>query len=194
MKLTPIDIQQQKFRRSMRGYERDEVDAFLELVAEQVSELARENSELRAEQRRTQRQLEEHQGRESTLKEAMLTAQRSIDEIRQQAQKEAELTLTEADLRAEKLLFDAHKRVSGVIDDIHDLKRQRTRLGEELRGVLRTHDALLESIDGVEATADSPSGDRRQNQREGSVRVLERIRPPQPPRLEAHPSIEERLA
>src|SRR5262245_32611885 len=112
MKLTPIDIQQQQFRPKLRGYDRREVHAFLDLVAQQLGEVQRDNNELRAEIRRAQRDLDDHQGRESTLKEAMLTAQRAIEEIREQARKEAEVIVGEAEVRAEKLVQGAHLRVS----------------------------------------------------------------------------------
>lgn len=173
MKLTPLDIQQQRFRKSLRGYDSRDVHTFLELVAEQVGEFIREMHELRVELRRTQSELDEHQGRESTLKEAMLTAQRSIDEIRDQADKEAQLKLTEAELRAEKILFNAHKRVSTVVDEIQELKRQRTRVKEELRGVLNVHQRLLGAYDSGAA----------EGEREGSLAVLEQLRPPAPPAL-----------
>ena len=100
MKLTPIDIQQHQFRKTLRGFDPREVANFLELIGQQLGELSRENSELKAEQRRTKRELDEHRDQEHTLKEAMLTAQGAIAEIREQAQKEAQLTLTDAELRA----------------------------------------------------------------------------------------------
>ncbi len=175
MKLTPLDIQQQRFRKSLRGYDARDVQTFLELVAEQVGELTRDMHDVRTELRRTQTELENHQGRESTLKEAMLTAQRSIDEIRDQADKEAQLRITEAELRAEKILFNAHKRVSSVLDEIQELKRQRTRAKEELRGVLNTHQQLLEVYE-------DDTQDASENY-EGSLAVLDRLRAPSPPAL-----------
>ena len=95
MRLTPIDIQQQKFHRVWRGLETREVQSFLDLVAQQLGDLIRENGELRVELRRMSQELEGHRNREETLREAMLTAQRAIDEIREQAKKEAGLRTPE---------------------------------------------------------------------------------------------------
>ncbi len=175
MKLTPIDVQQQQFRLVMRGYDRREVASFLDLVSQQMGELARDNSELRADLRRVKSELEEHKQREQTLREAMLTAQRAIDEIREQAEKEARLMLTEAELRAEKIVYDAHKRVTKVIEDIQELKRQRARAIEELRGVLNTHVRLL---------AIEEEGSDKEQEPQASVMVLEHIRPPALPKSE----------
>lgn len=177
MKLTPIDIQQQQFRRSLRGFDVREVNNFLELVAQQMGELTRANSVLRTELRQTQRDLDEHCDREATLKEAMLTAQRAIDEIREQAEKQADLIVNAADLRAEKMLHSAHKRANGILEDIQDLKHQRARALAELRGVINTHQKLLD-------VHEDKQKDQASQLEDASITVLERVRPPPPPRLE----------
>lgn len=175
MRLTPIDIQQQQFRRTLRGIDCREVQSFLDLVAQQMGELSRENNEMRNELRRLERQLGEHRDREETLREAMLTAQRAIDEIREQAKKEAQVIVTESEVRAEKILHNAHCRVTKIIDDINGLKRQRVRAIEELRSILVTHERLLETYEAQ--VADQPAN-------EGTVTVFERVRPPAPPALD----------
>lgn len=175
MKLTPIDIQQQQFRKTLRGLDPQEVHSFLELVSQQMVAQNRTLNELKVELRQCQRELEEHRDREATLKEAMLTAQRAIDEIREQAEKQAELIVAEADLKAEKLLLNAHKRVSAIIEDIQSLKAQRARVVEEIKSVVNTHLKLLE------VQEEQRSDD---NTKEATVTVLDRVRAPEPPRLE----------
>ena len=170
MRLTPIDIQQHEFRRAVRGFDRREVQAFLDLVGEQVSELVRENNELRGDLRRSQQSLEEHRERETTLREAMLSAQRAIEEIREQAKKEAQLIVTEAEMRAEKILQHAHGRISRLTDEIGEIKRQRVRVIEELRSILSTHMKLVDLSDEAQA-----------EEEDASVTVLDRLRPPVPP-------------
>lgn len=173
MKLTPIDIQQQQFTRQMRGYSRSEVDAFLEIVGEQLGELARDQADMKAQLRRQDEELGEHRDREHTMREALLTAQQALDEIRDNAQKEAHLIISEAELKAEKILHHAHSRVNRILDDVADLKRQRVRSIEELRGVLSTHFKLLE------VHADSAQIDAHDE--DASITVLGRLRAPAPP-------------
>ncbi|HEY1101583.1 MAG TPA: DivIVA domain-containing protein, partial [Myxococcota bacterium] len=99
MALTPLDIQQQRFRtRFGGGLDKTEVDAFLGLVANEVEKLIRDNTELREEQRATRRLLEDYRAREDALKETMITAQRVTDEIRRGAEKEADIILGRAEL------------------------------------------------------------------------------------------------
>ena len=171
MRLTPIDVQQQKFRTGFRGYDVAEVQRFLELVSQQMIEVSRENNDLHSDIRRTNRELDEYREREATLKEAMLTAQRAIDEIREQAQKEAQLIVSEAELRAEKILHSAHARSNKVMDDIRDLRKQRTRAIEDLRHLLSTHQKILDISDDEAQGSDN----------DAKVTVLGRVRAPSPP-------------
>ena len=175
MKLTPIDVQQQQFKKAWNGFDRAEVHGFLDMVAAQMSELSRENNELRAEMKRAKAEIEDHRTREETLREAMLTAQRAIDEIRDHAKKEAQLTVSEAELRAERILHNAHARVTKLADEVHDLQRQRLRAIEELRGIVSTHLKLLELAEEQTRDEKAEAG--------ASVTVLERLRAPAPPPL-----------
>ncbi len=174
MKLTPIDIQQQQFRRTFRGFDPGEVVSFMQLAAEQLQDLVRDNTDMRAELQRREAEVQAHRDRETTLREAMLTAQRAIDEIREQAQKEAQLIVSEAELRSEELLEHAQRKVNRIVDEIDDLQRQRRRAMAELRGVLNTHLSLLEVE--AEKVVDGNRADEP-----GNVTVLQNVRPPRPP-------------
>ena len=77
MKLTPLDIQQQQFRTAtLGGFDKKEVDAFLDLLANDVEELIRQNKALTEELKRKEAEIQEHRERERTLKETMITATR----------------------------------------------------------------------------------------------------------------------
>lgn len=171
MKLTPLDIQQQQFRRGVWGCDPREVQGFLDLAAQQLGEITRENSELRAELQRWQRETEEHRSREASLREAMLTAQRAIEDIREQARKEAQVIVSSAEIRAEKILHNVNSRVMRTQEDLALLRRQRVRVIEELRGVLNTHMKLI----------DFHLEEAASEELQGSVTVLDRLRAPSPP-------------
>ena len=107
------------------------------------------------------------------MREALITAQRALEEIRDNAQKEAHLIISDAELKAEKILHNAHGRVGRILEDVTELKRQRVRAIEELRGVLNTHEKLLE-VQSETVEADD-------NTEDASVTVLGRLRAPAPP-------------
>jgi cell division initiation protein len=144
MKITPLDIQQQRFRSTWRGLDRAEVDAFLNLVASEVESLLRENHDVKEDLRRTRNMLDQFREREQALKETMITAQKITDDIKHAARKDAEIIVGQAELEAEKILQNAHSRLISIIDDIHELKRQRAVLKQNLKGLIETHQKLLE--------------------------------------------------
>ena len=146
MKITPLDISQRSFGRSLRGFDRHEVEAFLALVASEFETVLKELQGLRDEVRRKDEQLSELRGRERALQETMITAQKACEEIREAARKEAEITLSEAELQAEKIVQSAHQRYLRVVDDMSEMKRQRVQFAASLRAVVEGHLKLLEAF------------------------------------------------
>ena len=93
--LTPLDVRNKRgdFRKNLRGYDAQEVDTFLELVAERLDELVMENLRLRERTEALQSQVESQTGREKAVQEALVTAQSLRAEMREQAEREAEVVL-----------------------------------------------------------------------------------------------------
>ena len=144
MKITPLDIQQQEFRQIWRGYDVNEVRAFLDLVRGAVEEVVRENAALQTTVAERESELAEHRERERVLRETLVTAQRVCEDLKSAAKKEAEIVIGQAELQAERLVHNAQTRLARVLDDIREMKRQRVMCEEELRGVLATHGKLLD--------------------------------------------------
>jgi len=155
MPLTPLDVQQQRFRTRLGGgLDKAEVDAFLNLVANELERLIRENTELREDQRATRRLLEDYRSREEALKETMITAQKVTDEIKRSAEKEADIILGRAELDAERIIERAQDRLTELLRDIAELKRQRAQFLSQTKAVVDQHRALL-------AVADDDEGGHR---------------------------------
>ncbi len=146
MRITPLDITQKSFRRVLRGYQRQEVEAFLSLVAAEFEALVRELQSLRADVSRMDEEIAEHRSRERALQETMLVAQRACEDIRESARKEAEISLAEAELQGEKIVQAAHGKFLKIVDDIAELKRQRSSFEARLRSVVDGHLKLLEAF------------------------------------------------
>jgi cell division initiation protein len=144
MPLSPLDIQQQRFRaRFGGGLDKAEVDAFLNLVAAELEKLIRDNAELREEQRATRRLLEDYRAREDALKETMITAQKVTEDIKRAAEKEADIIVSRAALDAERLVERAQERLTELLSDIAELKRQRAQFLAQTKAVVDQHRALL---------------------------------------------------
>jgi cell division initiation protein len=146
MKITPLDITQKSFGRALRGLDRQEVEAFLALVASEFEGLVKEVQGLREERHRQDETIAELKSRERALQETMITAQKACEEIREAARKEAEITLSEAELQAEKIVQAAHQRYLRIVDDINEMKRQRVQFEIGLRTLVEGHVKLLDTF------------------------------------------------
>jgi len=163
MKITPLDITQKRFGRALRGYDRQEVEAFLGLVAAEFEGLVKEVQSLREDVSRMHEEIGEFRSRERALQETMVTAQKACEDIRETARKEAEITLAEAELQAEKIVQAAHAKFLRIADDITELKRQRSAFEAQVRAVVESHGKLLDAFrepDGGEQIQYLPSKKR----------------------------------
>jgi cell division initiation protein len=146
MRITPLDVHQKQFRKALRGYDRQEVEAFLALIATELEDLVKEGMALREEARRKDEEIAEHKGRERALHETLITAQKASEEIHDSARKEAEIAVSGAELQAEKIVQGAHSRFLRIVDDINELKRQRVQFEANVRALVESHLKLLEAF------------------------------------------------
>lgn len=145
MRITPIDIQQQHFKsKLMGGYAQDEVDRFLEQVAEELEVLTIDNQQLREELNRTKLYLEDQQERESTLKETLLTTQKVTDDLKANAKREAELIIAQAQARGEQILQQTEEHRLRMMAELQNLRRQKVQFEANLRMAIESHLRLLE--------------------------------------------------
>ena len=107
MKITPLDIQQMVFQVKLRGYDRDEVNRFLEEVAQTVESLNRDNAGLRERIVSLEQQVAELKRTELTLSNTLVSAQSLADDVKRSAQRDAELIVKEAELKAGELFRQA---------------------------------------------------------------------------------------
>ena len=144
MKLTPIDIQQHQFRVKFRGFDIQEVDSFLDQMADAFGVILDGQDRLKGEVERLQEEIQGFKEREETFKRMMVASQKAIDQMKENARKRAEVTIAEAEVKAEKILNRAHTRLAQLHEDLAELKRQRTQIEIQIRSVLEAHGRLLD--------------------------------------------------
>lgn len=132
MKLSPIDIQRQKFTLRFKGYDREEVQNFLSAIAEQMEQLLRENTIQKKEIERLNNLLEEYREREEVLKNTLVSAQRASDQLRENAEKESKLLIKEAELKAIKVYETAQKQIQKLQADILHLRMRKKNMQESI--------------------------------------------------------------
>ena len=144
MKIAPIDIRQQRFSVKFRGFAPQEVDAFLEMVAEELEELARENGRLKEDRQKLEHRIEELSANESNVKKTLLAAQTLKEDITANAKKEAELIIRDARSKSSEIISSTQSEASSVRDELTDLRRRKRQLILNIRLMLETHLQMLE--------------------------------------------------
>ncbi|HBR21507.1 MAG TPA: hypothetical protein DD713_02905 [Nitrospiraceae bacterium] len=144
MRITPLDIQQKQFPMKFRGFDVEEVYAFLEVVREEMEDILRENASLKEAVQRAESQIKEFKDMESTLRETLITAQNMVEDYKTNARKEAELLVREAEIRTETMLKEAQEKVIKIHEDIVDLKGIRRHFKEELKRLIEGHLKMIE--------------------------------------------------
>ncbi|TEB05799.1 Septum site-determining protein DivIVA [Pelotomaculum schinkii] len=119
--ITPLDIQKKEFRKAMRGYREEEVDAFLDQVIQDYEALFRENQTLKEKLVLAEQSTARYREIEEVLKNTMIMAQKSADELRQNAEKETSLRLDQARIEAEQITREAEQEAAALIQEA-DLK------------------------------------------------------------------------
>jgi cell division initiation protein len=154
MLLSPLEIQQKQFPNRFRGLDAKEVESFLQKVADQMSAYLKQMDELKRELEDKGRQLGEHKDREQTLKNTLISAQKTVEQMKVNAQKEAKLLVSEAEVKAERILNNAHNRLAQIHEDIAELKRQRTQFELKIRATIETYQKMLDMQKEEEAVAE----------------------------------------
>ncbi|CUH94271.1 hypothetical protein P22_0337 [Propionispora sp. 2/2-37] len=141
--LTPLDIHNQEFKRSFRGYNEEEVDDFLDKVIKDYEQLYRENIELKESLDRLNSKLEHFQNMENTLHNTLVIAQETAEEVKLNAKKETELLIKEAEIRAQKMVEEAMGKVRRMTGEYEEIQKQAQIFRTRLRSLLQ---AQLEMI------------------------------------------------
>ncbi len=147
MKLTPLEIKKQEFKRAMRGYDPDEVRSFLDMVADNYEEMQLQIGELKKQLDLLHNDLENYVRNEKTLKATMVNMQKTLEQSRSNSQREAELVIKEAEMKAAEIREKAKNDVDRAKDEIRLLRSQKESLVKRLRHLLSSH---LELIDMLE--------------------------------------------
>lgn len=145
MRISPMDIEQQEFGRSFRGYNEEEVDDFLDKIVKDYEELIKENAKLKEELDRMKDRLKEFSEIEETLRSALLNAQKSADEIKDRVENEARLVVEKAEKEAVVIIQKASQREDEVKNEINNLRRYKFIFKERFRSMLNLYQKMLEN-------------------------------------------------
>jgi len=152
---TPADIQHKQFRRRLMGVDPKEVEQFLQMAAEEMAHQRMEAAELRRRIGEQEKELREYKDREKTIRNVLISAQKTVEQMKANAEREAKLIIVDAELKAEKMLQSAHQRLAQLHQDIAELKRQKIQLESRLRSTIESYREMLELQKDDEAEIES---------------------------------------
>lgn len=162
--LTPLEVRQKKddFRRSFRGYDAELVNDFLDLVADRMEELVKENMALNDSVETLEQELTEYREKEAALSDALMAAQRLREDARKHAEKESELMIREAKAQAEEARQQAAKALAREEETLREVRARRAQLVESFRRLLEREIGELGIIEeSLELTADAEKAEDR---------------------------------
>ena len=146
MNVSPMDLRQQRFHTTFRGFDKIEVTALLAAVAEDYEQALRETDRLRQELSSMEAQLNEHRKHENNLRATLLTAQRLSDDIKAAAEKEADRIIREAGGRSQLQLDKAEGRLEDIQREIDGLKLKRRDVETSIEATIQTLRNSLEYV------------------------------------------------
>ncbi|HWI54708.1 MAG TPA: DivIVA domain-containing protein [Desulfobacteria bacterium] len=146
--MTPLDIHNKEFRKAFRGYEEQEVDEFLDLVVREYERLYKENIDLKEALAAKDSNIGQYKDLEDTLKKTLVVAQKTADDMKDNAVREAEVIVGEARLKAEKIILEAGEKARTALLDYENIRKQSLEFKVRFRTLLRSQLELVEeSVD-----------------------------------------------
>jgi cell division initiation protein len=145
MKLSSLLIKKQEFAKSMRGYDIDEVQTFLDKVASQMEDLISENEALEMEVQRLDEKVNEFQKIEKNLQDTLLQAQESSTRTLESTKKQTSLLIKEAEVKASQMVENARENANEIRNAVMTLREEKDLIIAKLKAIVSTQANLLES-------------------------------------------------
>jgi len=125
MRITPLDVRKQEFRKAVRGFDCDEVRAFLTTLADEYETVLVDNKQLRERAMEQEERITEYKSMERTLRDTLMTAERLMQDTRETATREGEVIIQEAHLQARRVLEECRLRTEELRREISGLRKEK---------------------------------------------------------------------
>jgi cell division initiation protein len=162
MPIRPIDVRRKEFKSSFRGYDQNQVDDFLDAVADEFERNYTENQRMREEVSSLRDRLQQFEDLEGSIRAALVHAEQASNDLRraaaqeaegikQSAQREADFTIREAQSRSPQMLADSSARIERVQDSYDALQEAKRSFANEFRHLLKTYTDIMENMEVASA-------------------------------------------
>lgn len=160
--ITPLDIQNKEFKKSLRGYSESEVDEFLDAIMKDYEKIYKENIELKDKILLLNEQIARYNNLENTLKETLIVAQNTADEVIGSAKERANSIIENAKLESQRLVELANSEVIKIREKYEYLLKEmiifKTRYRSFIEAQLETLNEFYTEIEEETSKIDSENG------------------------------------
>ncbi len=143
--ITPYEIENKQFSKSMRGFNTDEVDEFLDEIIIDLQKLLAENERLKEDVKTLNQELSKYKKSETSMMNTLESAKKLMNDISESAEKRAEIIVKNAQLDAEVIQRDAKESISKLTEEGERLRKKVSRFREKYRQLLEDE---LSQLDG----------------------------------------------
>jgi cell division initiation protein len=158
MPIRPIDVRRKEFKNSLRGYDANQVDDFLDAVADEFERAYTDNSRMREEISSLRERLQQFEELEGSIRAALVHAEQAADDLRrtstreaedlrQSANREADFTIREAQARAHQMLAETSARVERIQESYEALQEAKRNFANDFRHLLKTYMDMMENME-----------------------------------------------
>ncbi|OBR94927.1 septum site-determining protein DivIVA [Clostridium ragsdalei P11] len=147
MFITAAEITNKEFKKGLRGYNIDEVDEFLDKIAEDYESIYKENSLLKEKMQSLDEKISHYTKMENTIKDTLLLAQNASEQAKENAKKESEFVVKNANDAAQKIIDKAHGDVIQITDEFENVKQEFSKFRTKFRNFMKTQ---MEMFDDME--------------------------------------------
>lgn len=146
MRITPLSIKRQEFKRNIRGFDPDEVNTFLEIIADEFDHLIKQNEEFSSSVNQMQKKLQDYQQIEKGLQQTLLVAQETSSRTMEASKRQAVLLIKEAEIKAKQLIDKARADAKAIHNAVLELREQKQTIIIRLRALITAHMQMMNAL------------------------------------------------
>ena len=162
MPIRPIDVRRKEFKSGFRGYDANQVDDFLDAVADEFERTYTENQRMREEVTSLRERLQQFEDLEGSIRAALVHAEQAsndlrvsasqeAEDVRRSARRDAEITVQEAQARSRQMLADSSARIERVQGSYEALQEAKRGFTNDFRNLLKTYMDVMENMEVASA-------------------------------------------
>ena len=148
--ISPLEIQEKEFSRSLKGFKEDEVNEFLDRITLDLERILEENRQLRAEKEQLTDELKKYKSSESAVLDTLETAKALMGDISASAEKRAQILLKNAEMEAQNMQREAKEAIERMNEESAALRGRvksfRAKYRQLLEMELQHFDSMTEEL------------------------------------------------